>query len=111
MENYKNSWDWLISTNTNSTKLKILETTHVPSIPFHFFNLLVLHKACINDQQKLAEALIDIVEQQLKEIYKKDEKVRGMMKFWVNAKTDEGFTSMHFSSFKGNTVLTFKLFH
>ncbi len=69
------------------------------------FTHLVLHKACINDQEQVAEALIDIVEDQLKEIYQKEEKVRGMMKFWINAKTDEGFTAMHFSSFKGNTVL------
>lgn len=27
------------------------------------------------------------------------------MKFWINAKTDEGFTAMHFASFKGNIVI------
>ena len=27
-----------------------------------------------------------------------------MLKFWINAVTDEGFTASHFASFKGNIV-------
>jgi len=57
----------------------------------------VLHIACLNNQLEIAKRFFeylkaqDTPEQEITE--------------WVNTRTDEGFTAIHFASFKGSIVI------
>ena len=57
---------------------------------------LVLHIACLNNQINIVRLLFNHV---------RHLKVpASVVTEWVNAKTDEWFTALHFASFKGNIV-------
>lgn len=45
----------------------------------------------------------------LKDIKNDPEMIVAKIRQWVNLKTDEGFTPIHFASFRGNLVLQNKL--
>lgn len=62
-----------------------------------FFTLL--HISCLNNLFDLLEFLIirEKENQALNEIQKKEKILT-----WINKKTDEGFTAIHFASFRGN---------
>ena len=87
----------LISTSLRS---QIAGATLVLS-PIHSVLLtltLVLHISALNSLNELAAMLFSILKEKVS-----DENV---IKAYVNAQTDEGFTALHFASFRGNIVTT-----
>ncbi len=56
----------------------------------------MLHIACLNDRSDIAKIFLDYLKKQ----GTSDEEI----KEWVNATTDEGFSAIHFASFKGSIV-------
>lgn len=57
----------------------------------------LLHMACFKNLEEIAYAVMDRALESIKE---------PLVKQWVNAKTeDDGFTALHFTSFRGNVLL------
>jgi len=57
----------------------------------------VLHIACLNNHFTICRYLIEY-------LTKRNASERTILS-WVNGRTDEGFTPLHFASFKGNIVI------
>ena len=58
----------------------------------------MVHIACLNNQPKICHLLFS----HIKSLNVDESKIRA----WLNSRTDEGFTPIHFASFKGNIVKT-----
>jgi len=56
----------------------------------------VLHIACLNNRSDIVKIFFDYLQRQ----GASEEEI----KEWVNATTDEGFSAIHFASFKGSIV-------
>jgi len=61
-----------------------------------FDNVIVIHIASLHNQINICRAFLNHTK--TKRIPAED------VRRWINAKTDEGFTALHFASFKGNIV-------
>ncbi len=57
----------------------------------------MIHIGCLNNQPKICHLLFSHIKSQ----NVAESKIRA----WINSKTDEGFTPIHFASFKGNIVI------
>lgn len=58
-----------------------------------------LHVAALNSNSNVVELLLDYVQQ----VFPEDEKEVSLE--WINRKTEEDFTALHFAAFRGNLVV------
>lgn len=62
----------------------------------------MLHKATLNNQEFIIYKFLDYAENFLKNTETTLEKINQKINLWINSKTEEGFTALHFASFRGN---------
>lgn len=61
----------------------------------------MLHIACLNNIEEMAAFLLAYLTERTPS--------SAALREWINSKTEEGYSAMHFASFRGNTVLSLSL--